>query len=211
MSCCREPVSGITHLVGALLATAGLVVLVVVTWGEGAKMASMIVYGASLILLYSASAAMHLVRAPGRVMLWLKRFDHAAIYTLIAGSYTPFCYNLLSGGWRWGLLGTIWALALVSIFFKLVYHKRSSGWGTLLYVAMGWLAVIGLPEFVGTLPPGCIALIVAGGVVYSAGAIVYSFDDPANRPRYFNMHDLWHLFVMGGSGLHFAAVLVYVA
>jgi hemolysin III len=207
----REPVSGLSHLTGAILSAAGLIVLVVLTASSPAKLISMIVFGVSMILLYAASAALHLVQAPPRVMLWLKRFDHAAIYALIAGTYTPFCYNLLTGRWRWGLLGTIWALAVVSIFSKLAFHTRSSGRGTLLYIGMGWLGVIATPQIIHALPPGGIALLVGGGLAYSLGAIIYSLDDPLNRPRYFNLHDLWHLFVITGSGLHFAAVLVYMA
>lgn len=207
----REPVSGLSHLIGAILSAVGLIVLVLLTVTSPAKLISMIIFGTSLILLYAASAALHLVQAPPRVMLWLKRFDHAAIFALIAGTYTPFCYNLLAGGWRWGLLGTIWVLAVVSILYKLVFHTRSSGQGTLLYVGMGWLGVIATPQIIHALPLGGIALLVGGGLVYSLGAIIYSLDDPLNRPRYFNLHDLWHLFVMAGSGLHFAAVLIYVA
>jgi hemolysin III len=198
-------------MTGAILSAAGLITLVILTANSPAKLISMIVFGVSMILLYAASAALHLIQAPPRIMLWLKRCDHAAIYALIAGTYTPFCYNLLTGHWRWGLLGTIWALAVVSIFFKLVFHTHSSRWGTLLYVGMGWLGVIALPQILHALPLGGIALLVGGGLTYSLGAIIYSLDDPLHRPRYFNWHDLWHLFVMAGSGLHFAAVLVYVA
>ncbi len=207
----REPMSGLSHLAGAILSTAGLIVLIMLTASDPGKLISMIIFGISLILLFSASAAMHLIRAPKRVMLWLKRFDHASIYALIAGTYTPFCYNLLTGNWRWGLLGTVWVLAVISIFFKLFFHTRSSGQGTLMYVGMGWLGVLATPQIIHVLPPGGIALLVGGGLVYSLGAIIYSLDDPLRRPRYFNLHDLWHLFVMTGSGLHFAAVLVYVA
>ena len=98
-----------------------------------------------------------------------------------------------------------------SILYKLVFHTRSSGQGTLLYVGMGWLGVIATPQIIHALPPGGITLLVGGGLAYSLGAIIYNLDDPLNRPRYFNLHDLWHRFVMAGSGLHFAAVLIYVA
>jgi hemolysin III len=205
----REPLSGFSHLAGAVLAAVGLVVLVAMTYHDGARLTTMIIYGSSLVLLYSASATLHLTRAPQPVILWLKRFDHAAIYVLIAGTYTPFCYNLLSGGWRWGLLGTVWALAVVAMFFKLAFHKRSGKLSTLLYVGLGWLGVLATPQIIHVLPPGGIALLLSGGIVYSVGAIVYSLDDPANRPRYVNFHDIWHFFVLGGSGLHFAAILVY--
>ena len=206
----REPFSGFSHLFGAVLGVVGLGVLIALTWTEPGKLASMIVYGLSLILLYSASAVMHLVRAPEGALTWLNRFDHAAIYMLIAGTYTPFCYNLLSGGWRWGLLATVWGLALAGIIFKLVAHWRR--WtSTLLYLAMGWLGVIAFPQAIKVLEPAGIALVVGGGLVYSLGVIFFSLDDPANRPKWFNYHDVWHLFVLGASGLHYAAILLFVA
>lgn len=209
--CCREPFSGFSHLIGVVLGVAGLVVLVVLTRADVPKLISMVVYGISLVLLYAASAALHLIDAPARVRVWLSRFDHAAIYALIAGTYTPFCVNLFSGGWRWGLLGTVWALALVGIVAKLVWHRQRTAGGTLLYIAMGWLGVLAFPQIVRSLPVEGIALLVGGGVVYTVGAIFYQLDDPAHRPRRLNFHDVWHLFVLSASALHYAAVLMFVA
>ncbi len=206
----REPVSGLTHLAGAILGAAGLVWLVARTWDEPGKMLSMMVYGASLVLLYSASAALHLVKGTPRTILWLARVDHAAIYALIAGTYTPICYNVLTGGWRWGMLSTIWALAVVGIVFKLLYLREAGHLSTLLYVGMGWLALLLLPTLLERLPAAAIWLIAGGGLLYSAGAVIFALRRPNLHPH-FGFHELWHLFVLGGSALHFAAVLLYVA
>ena len=207
----REPVNGFTHLAGALLGALGLIVLVALTADDPARMTSMIVYGISLILLYSASSAYHLTKGSQSLQDWLRSLDHAAIYLLIAGTYTPFCYNILSGGWRWGMLGLVWALALVGIIYKIALRRHShSQVSTALYVGMGWLALLILPRIIETLAPGALALLVAGGLVYTFGAVIYALRRP-NFHRHFGHHELWHLFVLGGSALHYLAVLFYLA
>ncbi len=206
----REPFSGFTHLAGGLAALGGLVWLIAATWRDTPRMVAMIVYGVSLVALYASSAALHLVKAPERVQYWLNRVDHSAIYLLIAGTYTPFCYALLTGAWRWGTLGAIWALALAGISYKMLAPwKRDSHLSTLLYVGMGWLAIILLPQLLDTMPLGQILLVSAGGVTYTVGAVIYALDNPEARPR-FSFHDAWHLFVLVASSLHFAAILVYL-
>ncbi len=172
-------------------------------------MLSMIVYGSSLVLLYSASAALHLVRGSRRTLLWLNRFDHAAIYALIAGTYTPICYNVLTGGWRWGMLSTIWALALGGIIFKLLFLRQSGHLSTLFYVGMGCLAFVALPEMMGSVPAGALWLLVGGGALYIIGALIFALQRPNFHPQ-FGFHEVWHLFCLGGSALHFAAVGLYI-
>jgi hemolysin III len=203
-----EPTSGFTHLAAMCLAVIGLVWLIAVTHSEPTKMLSMLVYGLSLILLYAASSALHLIPGSERVRHLLRRFDHAAIYLLIAGTYTPFCYHFLTGGWRWGMLGVIWFAALVGIVYKLFFRWKK-GFSTLAYVTMGWLGVIVAPVAIHLLPTGAILLILGGGLVYMAGAVIFALDKP-NFHRHFNAHDLWHILVMGGSALHFAAIMLFV-
>jgi hemolysin III len=205
----REPTNGFLHLSGAILAFIGSIGLVLATWQSPAKMLSLIVYGFSLILLFSASAALHLIRGSDRTLLWLNRFDHAAIYILIAGTYTPFCYNLLSGAWRWGMLVLVWGLAAAGVSYKLFFLRASSHISTFLYIAMGWIAVIGAPQFITVLPTGAVVLLVAGGIVYSLGAIIFALRKP-NFHRHFGHHEIWHLFVLAGSALHFLAIVYYV-
>lgn len=210
MSRFREPVSGFTHLAAGMLSVGGLVWLILLTWQDTPKLITMIVYGASLILLYTTSTLLHLVKASARVTTLLNRFDHAAIYILVAGSYTAIGYNVLTGGWRWGLLGAVWAVAVAGVVYKLFFVRKDSHLSTIAYVAMGWMAVIAAPEMIRLLPPAALALIVGGGVVYSLGAIIYALDRPSIRPI-FGYHEVWHLFVMAGSALHFVAVLWFIA
>ena len=206
----REPVSGFTHLAGAILGVGALAWLVAQTQHDLGKMLSMAIYGISLVLLYSASAALHLIHGSPRTFLWLKRFDHAAIYALIAGTYTPICYNALAGGWRWGMLSTIWALALVGILGKLLFLKESGHLSTLLYVGMGWMAVLVLPALLQRVPLEALLLLLGGGLLYTIGSVIFALQKPNFHPH-FGFHEVWHLFVMGGSALHFAAVLLYIA
>lgn len=207
----REPVNGFTHLIGVPLGALGLLLLVIETHHAPDKMLSMIVYGISIMLLYSASAMYHLIKASPQIELYLRRVDHAAIYIMIAGTYTPIIYNVLNGGWRWGFLGLIWALAVTGIVYKLVFLRYNiNHLSTLLYVGMGWLAIFITPVALPLMAPGAVALILAGGVVYTVGAVVFAVQKP-NFHRYFGHHELWHLFVLGGSALHFIAIALYIA
>lgn len=207
----REPVSGLLHLGGAVLAVAGLWWLISRTTGDLPRLLSVAVYGVSLVLLYTASAVMHLYNGPRHNIDRLNRLDHAAIYVLTAGTYTPICVNVLEGGLGYMLLVAVWVLAAIGAAYKIVVGpgRRSSTRSTLFYVAMGWLAVVAVPQLLRALPLPAIALIAAGGLAYSAGAVVYFFDDPDVRPT-FGLHELWHVFVLAGSSLHFAAIIVYI-
>ncbi len=204
----REPFNGLSHLAGALLSAAGLAVLIILTRDDPPKMITMIVYGVSLILLYSASTVLHLVRASERTLARLNHLDHAMIYILIAGTYTPFCYNLLEDPLRRGMLIAIWGLAAIGVVEKLAFFRGS---GTLLYIAMGWLGVIALPQMVRALPLAALGLLAGGGVLYTSGALFYVLDDPEERRRWFGYHELWHLFVLVGSASHYAAIAFYIA
>ncbi len=207
----REPVSGFTHLAGALLSAIGLVWLVALTHDDPDKLVSMLVYGFSLIALYSASTVLHLTHGSQRLLNWLRSFDHATIYLLIAGTYTPICYNILSGSWRWGLLSAVWALAEMGIAYKLLFRRRDhSTISTLFYLGMGWMSVIAAPLAIPLLPAGALLLILGGGLLYSVGAVIFAVRRPNFHP-YFGFHEVWHLFTMGGSALHFAAIVLYVA
>lgn len=205
----REPVNGFTHLAGAVLALIGTIWLVALTLDDLPRMVVMLVYGVSMVLLYAASATMHLYNGDTRTIQFLNRLDHAAIYLLIAGTYTPFIYHFLDGEWRWALLALIWGMAVTGMLFKLVFF-----WGghvsTILYVAMGWVAVFFAPVFLPLLSVGALLLLLAGGLVYTGGAIIFALHRP-NLHRYFGHHELWHVCVMVASGIHFAAVLLFTA
>ncbi|MFC1960397.1 hemolysin III family protein [Chloroflexota bacterium] len=206
----REPVNGFTHLAGAISGVCGLILLVLLTRDDFPKMLSMLVYGLSLIAMYTASTVFHLTKGTPCLINRLRTIDLAAIYLLIAGTYTPFCYNALAGWWRWGMLGIIWTLAGTGILYKVAGRRPRRAFSALLYVGLGWLAVLILPKALTVLATGAIVLIVTGGVVYTVGALVFALKWPDHHAIW-GHHEIWHLFVLGGSAFHFVAVALYIA
>jgi hemolysin III len=209
----REPINGITHAAGGLLAALGLGVLLATAASSGRldQLVAFGVFGLSLIALYAASALYHLLPLSPSGVARLRTLDHMAIFVLIAGTYTPFCLLALDGAWRWGLLALIWGLALCGVLLKLLWMDASRWLSVLLYLGMGWVAVIAAPALLRAVPPDGITWILAGGLVYSAGALIYGLKRPNLLPGTFGFHEVWHLFVIAGSACHFWAVLHYVA
>jgi hemolysin III len=209
----REPVNGLTHLVGGLIAFVGLIVLLTTAAraGRADQLVSFGIFGFSLITLYTASALYHLLPLSSAGVARLRRVDHISIFLLIAGTYTPFCLLALDGSWRVGLLGLIWGLALCGILLKLLWMEAPRWLSVTLYLGMGWVAVIAAPVLFRAVPAGGMAWVLGGALVYSAGAIVYGLKRPNPVPGVFGFHELWHLFVMAGSACHFWAVLEYIA
>jgi hemolysin III len=207
----REPVNGLTHFFGALLAVAGLVILLVISHGDLLKQSSLLVYGLSLVALLSASAAYHLVKASPKTIQCLRKLDHSAIYLLIAGTYTPVCLNLLSGFWQWGMLGIIWSIALLGSLSKLLWINAPRGLSAAAYLVMGWLGVIAGSELFAALPPGALAWLAAGGLAFTLGAIVYITKIFNFVPGVFGFHEVWHIFVLVGCACHYLLMLFYIA
>src|SRR5215213_825001 len=207
----REPVSGLTHLAGVLLALIALVVLLTKAAGRMDQLVAFGIFGLSLIALYSASALYHLLPVSPAATARLRRLDHMTIFILIAGTYTPVCVLALEGGWRTGLLGLIWSLALCGVALKLLWMEAPRWLSVGVYLAMGWLAVIAASAIFQAIPPGGIAWILGGGLVYSVGAMIYGLKWPNPAPGVFGFHELWHLFVLAGSACHFWAMLRYIA
>ena len=209
----REPVNGLTHLAAGLLAFVGLVVLLVTAASVGRidQLVAFGVFGVSLISLYAASALYHLLPLSPAGVARLRRLDHMTIFVLIAGTYTPFCLLALDGAWRWGLLALIWALALCGVLLKLLWMDAPRWLSVVLYLGMGWVAVIAAPALFRAVPAEGMAWVLAGGLTYSAGALVYGLKRPNPLPGVFGFHEVWHLFVVAGSACHFWAVLRYVA
>jgi hemolysin III len=203
----REPFSGLSHLAGAALSIAGLVVLLVLARGRPWYVVSFAVYGASLICLYTASALYHSLPVAPQHLDQLKRFDHVAIYLLIAGSYGPLCLTSIRGGWGWSLFGVVYGLALLGILASLFWRRAPEWVRVVLYLLMGWLAVVAIGPLHRAMPPAAFAWLVVGGVLYTVGAVVYAANRPHLWPGRFSAHDLWHLFVLGGSGCHFAMMV----
>lgn len=209
----RDPVNGLTHLAGVILAVVGLGMLLATAASAGRvdQLVAFGIFGLSLIALYLASSLYHLLPLSPAGVARLRRLDHVAIFVLIAGTYTPFCLLALEGGWRWGLLALIWGLALCGVLLKLLWMGAPRWLSVILYLGMGWIAVVAAPALLQAVPAAGMAWVLAGGLVYSAGALVYGFKRPNLIPGTFGFHELWHLFVVAGSACHFWAVLRYVA
>lgn len=201
----EEFANALTHGLGATAALAGGAVLITLAalYGDGWQLASAIVFGTSLLLLYVASTLYHAAQHPvtkGR----LKVFDHCAIYLLIAGTYTPFTLIGLRGPWGWSLFAAIWTLALAGVVFKLFYTGRFKLLSTAIYITMGWLVVVAIKPLLGALDGWTLGWMFAGGAFYTLGTVFY------HRPSLPYSHAIWHLFVLGGSVCHYVAVMAQV-
>jgi len=202
-SAAEEIAHSVTHGLGVVLSIAGLVALIAVAVDRGARVVvAYSVFGATLILLYTASTLYHSVPHP-RAKKVLRVLDHSAIYLLIAGTYTPFTVISLHGAWGWSLLAAVWGLALCGVVLEVTPLRRLHGLAIGLYLSMGWLIVIAIKPLAQAVASGGILLLVLGGVSYTAGVAFYAW----RRLPYH--HAVWHLFVLLGSVLHFFAVLLY--
>jgi hemolysin III len=201
----EELANALSHGAGFVAAVAAIPVLVVSAARQGGAVdvVGAVVFGVTMALLYLASTVYHLVPHASSAKAWLRRVDHSAIYLLIAGTYTPFTLGVLGGPWGWSLFGVVWGLAVVGVTLKLAAGVRWPRVSTLVYVGMGWLIVIAIRPLLERVPGPGIALLVAGGVAYTAGVVFYA------APRLRFAHFLWHLCVLAGTTFHFFAVLGY--
>ena len=201
----EEVANSVTHGLGLLASIVGTVVLVSLAAqrGEGWHVVSAAVYGGTLVSLYAASTLYHALKGT-KARDVLRLLDHCAIYLLIAGTYTPITLVSLRGGWGWTLFGAVWTLAVAGIFFKVFATGRFGYLSTVAYVLMGWICIIALKPILLLLSPGAIALLLAGGLLYTAGTLFYSWE----RIPY--SHAVWHLFVIAGSVCHYLAIALYV-
>lgn len=206
----REPVNSLTHGAGAVLALVGMIWLVWLSRETPGRAVALAIFGTSMVLLYTASSVMHWYNGSETLLHRLTQMDHAAIYLLIAGSYTPFTYAFLEGEpvWRWGMLISVWVLALIGVILKLGFNMYGHI-STLFYVLMGWLAIVGAGKFF-AYNFEAMMLILIGGIVYTIGAVIFAIQKP-NFHKYFGHHELWHIFVLGGSACHFIAAAIWVA
>ncbi len=207
----REPVNGLTHFFAAIAAVVGLIALIIMGWRNVLKEISLTIYGVSLILLFAASAAYHMVRARPGIIEGLRKLDHSAIYLLIAGTYTPFCAVMFTGFWKWGLLAVIWSLAAIGIVVKMFVINAPRWLTAAVYVAMGWLCLAAIGEMLRVLSPGALLWLLIGGIVYTLGAVVYSTKILDFFPGKFGFHEIWHILVILGALAHFIAIAAYVA
>lgn len=207
----REPVNGLMHLGAAIAAAVGAAIMVFVGREDVSKLISLSVYGSSLVLMFSASAAYHLVNAKTQVQKFLRKLDHSSIYLLIAGTYTPLCLHFFDGFWRWGLLAIIWGMALVGIGVKLFVINAPRGITAGIYLLMGWLALSAINEMLTAMPLPVLVLMLVGGIWFTVGALVYIIKRPNFFPGVFGFHELWHVFVILGCLSHFIAIAAFVA
>ncbi len=201
----EEIAHAITHGIGVLGSVAGLVLLVVraAAAGDALLITAVSVFGASMVILYTASTLYHALTAQ-RAKRVFKLLDHGAIHLLIAGTYTPFLLVSMGGRWGWTLFGVVWGLAVLGIVYEVVL-RRPWRWVSLaFYLALGWLIVVATKPLVAALPPGGLALLAAGGAAYTGGAVFYAW---RGFPYH---HAVWHLFVLAGTACHYACVLAYV-
>ena len=200
-----ERFNSISHLVGAGLAVAGAAWLVVMAAriGDPWRIVSFSIYGAMLVLLYVFSTLYHSLR--GRAKDVLRKLDHCSIYLLIAGSYTPFALVSLRGGWGWSLFGVVCALAILGIVREVWLARGARVLSLVIYLLMGWLALVAVVPLWSALTPGGFAGLLAGGACYTGGVVFY-----ANDHRLRHGHGVWHLFVLAGSICHFFTVLLFV-
>jgi hemolysin III len=201
----EEIFNSITCGIGFCLSVAALVVLIVSAnrAGDAWRMVGVSIYGTSLALLFLFSTLYHAIPSKKAKDVF-ELLDHCTIYVLIAGTYTPFALVTLRGPWGWSLLGTVWGLAFFGIVFKIFFVSRFRVFSAIVYLLMGWLAVVVLRPFLQHLAAAGIGWLLAGGVIYSAGLIFYAWKQ---LPFH---HTVWHVFVLAGSGCHFVAVLKYV-
>ncbi len=200
-----ETLNSLTHMLGALLALAGLVVLVVSASlrNDMWRLTSFTVYGLTLFLLYSASALYH--TSGGSAKKFFQLVDHQAIYLLIAGTYTPFMLVTLRGPWGWSLFGAVWALAAVGITLDTLHKKGSRVPQLIIYLGMSWMLMIALGPLLRSLPRAGFYWLLTGGLFYTSGVVFY-----LNDKRFPYFHCVWHLFVLAGSVCHYFAVLFYI-
>lgn len=208
----REPVSGFTHLLGALLSILGLIVLVQYSLPKGklSYVVTFAVFGISLILLYTASSIYHLLTVSEKAIKVLRRIDHSMIYVLIAGTYTPICIIALKGRMGWALFASIWSMAIIGIVLKLLWFNAPRWLYTMFYVIMGWVAVFVLYPLAKAMPLGAILWLVGGGIAYTVGAVIYAAKWPKITTEHFGFHEIFHLFVLLGSFCHYWLMFKYL-
>ena len=205
----KEPFNAISHLLAALGALAGTVILVASSPADTGWVVVLVVYGVSMVVLFSASTAYHSIHSSPKGELLLRRIDHSAVYLLIAGTFTPPAFILLAGSLRLGLLITVWSFALVGIFLKTFFPVGPRWVSVTLYLLLGWLGVLPAVQIYKQLP-NAVYWLMMGAMFYTLGAVVYFRKRPDPLPELIGFHGLWHLFVIAGSLCHYLMIYLYV-
>lgn len=210
----KDPGSSITHFVGMILAAAGTPALLgrAFTTGNPIAFISMLIFMLSMIGLYAASTTYHTFDISPEFNLKLKRIDHCMIPVLIAGSYTPICLLALNNALGYTMLGIVWGSAVIAILFKLFWVTCPRWISSAIYIIMGWTCIMAFPSLIGSLHPVAFALLLAGGIMYTVGGVIYALKMPLFNMRHINFgtHEIFHVFVMAGSACHYAVMYYFV-
>lgn len=209
----KTQVSGLIHFIGAELSIAALVVMVYLAsvHGTATTVVSFVIFGACLILLYSASTIYHLLPEGTKARRVLRYIDHVMIYVLIAGTYTPICLVALRGIFGWVLFGMIWGIAGFGIVITCLWFDVPRKISTAFYIAMGWMVVIATVPLAKAVSWGGVFLLVIGGVMYTVGGVIYGLKKPDFKLKYFGFHEIFHVFIILGSLFHVLLMTNYIA
>lgn len=205
----QNPIRGFLHGGAAVAALAGTIYLVSRTWGNTAAFAGSLVFGLTLLVMYTVSSLYHSVPWRESWKRRLQRVDHSMIYLVVAGTFTPIALAGLDGASLWWCLGLIWTIAIVGISLKFVLPDVGTWLSVTLQLSMGWTVIFWIPQIWGTLGPAAIVLIAVGGLFYTAGSVIFLTKRPVLFPRSFSYHELFHVFVVLASVLHFLAIALY--
>ena len=210
----KEPGSAITHFIGMLMAIFAAVPLLIKAAHEPGRIyiISLAIYAASLILLYAASTTYHTFDISAKVNTILKKIDHMMISVLIAGSYTPLCLIVLKGRTGIILLSIVWAIAIAGILIKAFWVYCPKWISSVLYIGMGWTCVLAFTQILNNMSPAAFGWLLAGGIIYTVGGVIYALKLPLfnNKHKNFGSHEIFHLFVMGGSACHFVVMYAFL-
>ena len=210
----KEPGSAITHFIGMLMAIFAAVPLLIKAAHEPSRIyiISLAIYAASLILLYAASTTYHTFDISKKVNTILKKIDHMMISVLIAGSYTPVCLIVLKGKTGIILLSIVWAIAIAGILIKAFWVYCPKWVSSVLYIGMGWTCVLAFTQILNNMSPAAFGWLLAGGIIYTVGGVIYALKLPIfnSRHKNFGRHEIFHLFVMGGSACHFVVMYAFL-
>lgn len=210
----KDPGSAITHFIGMLMAIFAAVPLLIKAAHEPERiyLISIAVYAASLILLYAASTSYHTFNRSERINTILKKIDHMMISVLIAGSYTPICLLVLKGKLGLTLLAIVWSIAIAGILIKAFWINCPKWVSSVLYIGMGWTCVLAFTQILNSMSPAAFGWLLAGGIIYTIGGVIYALKLPLfnRRHKTFGSHEIFHLFVMGGSACHFIVMYAFV-
>jgi hemolysin III len=206
----REPFSGLSHLAAAIISFIGLFFLLMFD-NDIVKEIALLIYGLSLVVMFSSSAAYHLIKSKPHITAYLRKLDHSAIFLLIAGTYTPICLHFFSGFWKTGLLTISWSIAIVGISLKLWTTNTPRWISTGLYLFMGWISLAALKQIFSSMPAAALVWFFLGGFFFTTGAIIYGLKKPDLFPGTFGFHEIWHIFVILGCFSHYILIAAFIA